>query len=86
MIEQGYLPRNNAFQPLYTNYLRKYEDSDFISADVDVLVALIQIIGFLSIGARRKSVQEERIFSTIFGMGNILFCGFSFYCLGAKPF
>lgn len=29
MIEQGYLPRNNAFQPLYTNYLRKYEDSDF---------------------------------------------------------
>lgn len=28
MIELGYLPRNNAFQPLYTNHLRKYEDSD----------------------------------------------------------
>lgn len=28
MIELGYLPRNNAFQPLYTNYLRKYEDSE----------------------------------------------------------
>lgn len=28
MIELGYLPRNNAFQPLYTNGLRKYEDSE----------------------------------------------------------
>lgn len=28
MIELGYLPRNNAFQPLYTNHLRKYEDSE----------------------------------------------------------
>ena len=28
-IELGYLPRNNAVQPLYTNYLRKYEDSDY---------------------------------------------------------
>lgn len=29
MIELGYLPRNNAFQPLYTNCLRKYEDSEY---------------------------------------------------------
>ena len=28
MIELGWLPRNNAYQPLYTNYIRKYEDSD----------------------------------------------------------
>ena len=28
MIELGYLPKNNAYQPLYTNCLRKYEDSD----------------------------------------------------------
>lgn len=28
MIELGYLPRNNAYQPLYTNCLRKYEDSN----------------------------------------------------------
>ena len=28
MIELGYLPRNNAYQPLYTNYIRKYEESD----------------------------------------------------------
>lgn len=28
MVELGYLPRNNAYQPLYTNNLRKYEDSD----------------------------------------------------------
>lgn len=28
MIEMGWLPRNNAYQPLYTNYIRKYEDSD----------------------------------------------------------
>ena len=28
MIEQGYLPKNNAYQPLYTNYIRVYEDSD----------------------------------------------------------
>lgn len=27
MIELGYLPRNNAVKPLYTNYLKKYEDS-----------------------------------------------------------
>lgn len=29
MIELGYLPRNNVVQPLYTNYLRKYEDSEY---------------------------------------------------------
>lgn len=29
MIELGYLPRNNAFQPLYTNCLKKYEDSEY---------------------------------------------------------
>lgn len=29
MIELGYLPRNNAVQPLYTNYLRKYEESEY---------------------------------------------------------
>lgn len=29
MIELGFLPRNNAVQPLYTNYLGKYEDSEF---------------------------------------------------------
>lgn len=29
MIELGYLPRNNAVQPLYTNYLRKYDDSEY---------------------------------------------------------
>ena len=29
MIELGFLPRNNAVQPLYTNYLRKYEDSEY---------------------------------------------------------
>lgn len=29
MIEMGWLPRNNAYQPLYTNYIRKYEDSDY---------------------------------------------------------
>lgn len=29
MIELGYLPRNNAVQPLYTNCLRKYEDSEY---------------------------------------------------------
>lgn len=28
LIEIGFLPRNNAFQPFYTNYLRKYEDSE----------------------------------------------------------
>ena len=28
MIEMGWLPRNNAYQPLYTNYITKYEDSD----------------------------------------------------------
>lgn len=28
MIQQGYLPRNNAYQPLYTNYIKQYEDSD----------------------------------------------------------
>ena len=28
MIELGYLPKNNAFQPLYTNYLRIYDDSN----------------------------------------------------------
>lgn len=28
MIEMGWLPRNHAYQPLYTNYIRKYEDSD----------------------------------------------------------
>ena len=28
MIEMGWLPRNNAYQPLYTNYIRQYEDSD----------------------------------------------------------
>ena len=28
MIEQGYLPRNNAYQPLYTNYRGQYEYSD----------------------------------------------------------
>lgn len=28
MIELGWLPRNNAIQPLYTNWLRKYEDSN----------------------------------------------------------
>lgn len=29
MIELGYLPRNNAYQPLYTNYIRKYAESDY---------------------------------------------------------
>lgn len=29
MIELGYLPRNNAVKPLYTNYLKKYEDSEY---------------------------------------------------------
>lgn len=29
MIEQGYLPRNNAYQPLYTNHIRIYDDSDY---------------------------------------------------------
>ena len=29
MIEQGYLPRNNAYQPLYTNYIRIYDESDY---------------------------------------------------------
>lgn len=29
MIELGYLPRNNAIKPLYTNYLKKYEDSEY---------------------------------------------------------
>lgn len=28
MIELGYLPRNNAYQPLYTNYIRKYAEAD----------------------------------------------------------
>ena len=28
MIELGYLPKNNAYQPLYTNYIRKYAESD----------------------------------------------------------
>ena len=28
MIELGYLPRNNAYQSLYTNYIRIYDDSD----------------------------------------------------------
>lgn len=28
MIELGRLPRNNAYQPLYTNYIRIYDDSD----------------------------------------------------------
>lgn len=28
-IELGYLPRNNAVKPLYTNYLKKYEDSEY---------------------------------------------------------
>ena len=28
MIELGYLPRNNAYQPLYTNYLRIYDDDN----------------------------------------------------------
>ncbi len=28
MIELGYLPKTNAYQPLYTNYIKKYEDSD----------------------------------------------------------
>ena len=28
MIEIGYLPRNNVYQPLYTNYIRKYAESD----------------------------------------------------------
>lgn len=28
MIELEYLPRNNAYQPLYTNYRRKYAESD----------------------------------------------------------
>lgn len=28
MIELGYLPPNNAYQPLYTNQIRKYEKSD----------------------------------------------------------
>ena len=28
MIELGWLPRNNAYQPLYTNYIRRYEDSN----------------------------------------------------------
>ena len=28
MIELGYLPVNNAYQPLYTNYIRKYAESD----------------------------------------------------------
>ena len=36
---------------------------NIISADVDVLGVQIQIMVFLSIGARRKSVQEERIYS-----------------------
>lgn len=29
LIELGFLPKNNAFQPLYTNCLRKYEDSEY---------------------------------------------------------
>ena len=29
MIEQGYLPRNNAYQPLYTNFIRVYDESDY---------------------------------------------------------
>lgn len=29
LIELGFLPRNNVFQPLYTNCLRKYEDSEY---------------------------------------------------------
>lgn len=29
MIELGFLPRHNAFQPLYTNHLRKYENSNY---------------------------------------------------------
>ena len=29
MIELGYLPRNNAYQPLYTNYIRIYDESDY---------------------------------------------------------
>lgn len=29
LIELGYLRRGSAYQPLYTNYLRKYEDSDY---------------------------------------------------------
>lgn len=28
MIELGYPPRNNAYQPLYTNHIRKYAASD----------------------------------------------------------
>ena len=28
MIELGYLPRNNAYKPLYTNYIRKYAESE----------------------------------------------------------
>lgn len=28
MIELGWLPRNNAYRPLYTNNLKKYEESD----------------------------------------------------------
>ena len=28
MIELGYLPKNNAYQSLYTNYIRIYDDSD----------------------------------------------------------
>ena len=28
MIELGYLPSNNAYQPLYTNYIRKYAESE----------------------------------------------------------
>lgn len=29
MIELGWLPRNNAYQSLYTNYIRIYDDSDY---------------------------------------------------------
>lgn len=29
MIEQDYLPRNNAYQPLYTNFIRVYDESDY---------------------------------------------------------
>lgn len=29
MIEKGYLPQNNSYQPLYTNYIRPYDDNSF---------------------------------------------------------
>lgn len=29
LIEKGYLPPNNSYQPLYTNYIRPYDDDSF---------------------------------------------------------